>query len=75
MSLCPDDPEADDVNDERKADSPRRAPADQFAGELNEEALERQVRQMKAALIVKLDKKTGKKTPNYIVRVAEGKAS
>ncbi|UNK45695.1 hypothetical protein [Arthrobacter sulfonylureivorans] len=41
----------------------------------NEEALERQVRQMKAALIVKLDKKTGKKTPDYIVRVAEGKAS
>ena len=41
----------------------------------NEEALERQVRQMKAALIVKLDKRTGKKTPDYIVRVAEGKAS
>ena len=41
----------------------------------SQRAMEFRVRQRKAALIVKLDKKTGKKTPEHIVRIAEGKAS
>ena len=62
------------------ATSERRKATDQnqsatASSRANQEALERQVRQRKAALIVKLDKKTGKKTAEHIVRIAEGKAS
>ena len=56
VNLEAEDLEADDVKDERTADSPKREPKTPSLTMANEEALERQVRQMKAALIVKLDK-------------------